>query len=57
MKPLAESFIYLDDLLKNYERHTLSTQHIDALETAKKAILSIELMGIAVKDAKENLNS
>jgi hypothetical protein len=57
MKSFAESYMLIDDLLSNSDKHVLSKQQIDALEIAKKAISAIELMGLAVKEAETNSNS
>lgn len=47
MDVLADSFQHLCDLQNNSEKHRLTSEQINAIEVAKKAISSIELLGIA----------
>lgn len=43
-----ETFTHLSDLIDTAQNHELSLQQIEALETAQKALLVIELMGISI---------
>jgi len=48
MDVFADSFQHLCDLLSNSDKHHLTSEQINAIEIAKKAITSIELLGIAM---------
>jgi hypothetical protein len=45
---IAVTFKHLSDLIDAAQNHELSSQQIEALETAQKALLIIELLGISI---------
>ena len=49
MNNIAAAFKHLSDLIDTAQKHELSSQQIEALETAQKALLVIELLGISIQ--------
>ncbi len=45
MNQFATSYKYIDNIIKMQQEHNLSEQETEALETAKKALLLVELLG------------
>lgn len=49
MNQFAISYEYIDTIIKMQQEHNLSEQEIEALETAKKSLLLVELLGLSVQ--------
>lgn len=49
MNQFAISYEYIDTIIKMQHDHNLSEQEIEALETAKKSLLLVELLGLSTQ--------
>ena len=49
MNPYSTSYKYIDDIIKLQQEYNLSEQEIIALETAQKALLLVELLGLSLQ--------
>jgi hypothetical protein len=49
MNQFAISYKYIDDIINTQQEHNLSEQEIEALKTAQKALLLVELLGLSTQ--------
>ena len=55
MNRLAIAFNTIDHMLKNNQKYGLNHNEISALEDAQKAILTIETLGLSLKNDDVNI--
>lgn len=48
MNKFAISYKYISEIIKMQQEHDLSTHEIEALITAQKALLLVEMLGLSV---------